>query len=123
MFLTPAATTFCCSLPPPLPPDPLCPDTKVWAATLAHYLRALLEEAGAILPVTARTFGASGEGLPVLVANHAVTCFLQGSVLLAGASLSLLLTRKIGAKPWLVLTPQCLTVLGMTAELWWLIVR
>jgi F0F1-type ATP synthase assembly protein I len=44
-------------------------------------------------------------------------------VLLFGAGLSLLLTRKIGSRPWLVLTPQCLTILGFTAELWYLLVR
>jgi hypothetical protein len=48
---------------------------------------------------------------------------LQGSVLLFGAGLSLLLTRKIGSRPWLVLTPQCMTILGFTAELWYLLVR
>jgi hypothetical protein len=95
----------------------------VWGGTLAHYLRPFLEEAGHILPVTAATFGASGEGLPVLEADHAVTLFLQGATLLLGSSLSLLLTRKIGAKPWIVLAPQCLTILGLTAELWFLNVR
>jgi hypothetical protein len=95
----------------------------VWGATLAHYLQALMEEAGRILPVAARTFGASGDGLPVLVADHAVTSFLQGSTLLLGAGLSVLLTRKIGQKPWVVVAPQALTILGMTAELWYLIVR
>jgi hypothetical protein len=49
----------------------------VWGATLSHYLPALLEEAGAILPVTAATFGLDGSGLPSLVADHAVTQFLQ----------------------------------------------
>eukprot|EP00883_Tetradesmus_obliquus_P009178 jgi/Sobl393_1/19957/SZX72903.1 len=94
----------------------------VWGATLSHYLPAFLEEAGSILPVTAATFGLDGAGLPSLVADHAVTQFLQGTVLLASAGLSLLLTRKIGARPWLVLTPQCCTILGFTAELWYLLV-
>jgi hypothetical protein len=49
----------------------------VWGATLSHYLPALLEEAGAIMPVTAATFGLDGSGLPSLVADHAVTQFLQ----------------------------------------------
>jgi hypothetical protein len=44
-------------------------------------------------------------------------------VLLFGAGLSLLLTRKIGSRLWLVLTPQCLTILGFTAELWYLLVQ
>jgi hypothetical protein len=49
----------------------------VWGATLSHYIPALLEEAGLILPVTAATFGLDGAGLPSLVADHAVTQFLQ----------------------------------------------
>lgn len=44
-------------------------------------------------------------------------------MLLFGAGLRLLLTRKIGSRLWLVLTPQCLTILGFTAELWYLLVR
>lgn len=49
----------------------------VWGVTLSHYLPAFLEEAGSILPVTAATFGLDGAGLPSLVADHAVTQFLQ----------------------------------------------
>jgi len=96
---------------------------QVWGATLSYYLKPLLEEAGRILPVTAATFGLDGDGLPVLVGDHAVTMFLQASTLLFGSALSLLLTRKIGQKPWVVVTPQCLAVLGLTAELYYLIVR
>lgn len=101
----------------------VCHCVQVWGATLSYYLKPFLEEAGRILPVTAETFGASGAGLPVLVAAHPVTTFLQATALLAGSGLSLLLTRKIGQKPWLVLTPQCMTILGFTAELWYLIIR
>jgi hypothetical protein len=101
----------------------MCAVLQVWGATLSHYLHPLLEEAGRILPVTAATFGAGGEGLPVFEADHAVTMFLQAVTLLLGSGLSLLLTRKIGQKGWLVLTPQCLTILGLTAELYYLIVR
>lgn len=100
-----------------------CPAVQVWGATLSYYLRPFLEEAGRILPVTAETFGLSGAGLPVFVAAHPVTTFLQATSLLLGSGLSLVLTRKVGQKPWLVLTPQCLTILGFTAELWYLIVR
>lgn len=96
---------------------------QVWGSTLAFYLKQLLEEAGRILPVTAATFGLDGDSLPVFAADHAVTMFLQGSTLLFGAALSLVLTRKIAHKPWLVVTPQCLTILGLTAELYYLIVR
>lgn len=42
----------------------------------------------------------------------------QGTCLLSGAALSLLLTRKIGARPWLRLAPQCVAILGFTAQLW-----
>ena len=46
----------------------------------------------------------------------------QGTTLLAGAGLSLLLTRKVGARPWRDLTPQCALIAAFTAELWWLII-
>jgi hypothetical protein len=95
----------------------------VWSATLSFYLKPFLEEAGRILPVTASTFGAESDSLPVFVADHSVTMFLQAATLLLGTGLSLMLTRKIGQKPWLVLTPQCLTILGFTAELYYLIIR
>lgn len=49
--------------------------------------------------------------------------FLQAAALLLGSILSLMLTRKIGNKPWLVLTPQCLAIVGLTAELYYLIIR
>ena len=52
-------------------------------------------------------------------------CFLihkwrmaQGTSLLSGAGLSLLLTRKLGARPWMLLAPQCAGVCLFTAELW-----
>ncbi|CAL8472261.1 g11803 [Coccomyxa elongata] len=92
----------------------------VWAGTLAHYLLPFLDEAGRLLPVTAATVGLEewGSGLPVFVEDGAVIAFLQGTCLLSGAALSLLLTRKIGARPWLRLAPQCLAILGFTAQLW-----
>jgi hypothetical protein len=96
---------------------------QVWGATLSYYLKPFLEEAGRILPVTAATFGADGDGLPVFAADHSVTMFLQATTLLLGSGLSLLMTRKLGQKPWVVLTPQCLTILGLTAELYYLIIR
>lgn len=95
----------------------------VWGATLAHYTQALMEEAGTILPVTAATFGLDGSGLPVLVAEHAVTQFLQGALLLGSTAFSLLLVRRLGARRWVVLAPQCLALAALTAELWYLIVR
>lgn len=70
--------------------------------------------------VTAATVGLEewGRGLPVFVEDGSVTAFLQGTCLLSGAALSLLLTRKIGSRPWSQLAPQCLLILGFTSELW-----
>ncbi|WP_041244963.1 sigma 54-interacting transcriptional regulator [Gloeobacter kilaueensis] len=94
----------------------------VLGGTLAHYLRLGLTEAGQILPVTWRTFGASGADLPVLVAHPAVIAFLQGAVLLVALPLALWLTRKIARQPLRVLLPQYLGSLVLTASLWALIV-
>lgn len=47
---------------------------------------------------------------------------LQGSTLLFGAGLSLVLTRKLGAQPWKQLAPQLLLIVAFTAELWTLII-
>jgi hypothetical protein len=73
--------------------------------------------------VTAATFGLEGWalGLPTFVVDPVVTEFLQGSTLLFGAALSLVLTRKLGARPWAQLAPQCLLIVLFTAELWALI--
>ena len=78
------------------------------------------KECNSLLQVTAATVGLEewGRGLPVFVEDGAVIAFLQGTCLLSGAGLSLLLTRKIGARPWARLAPQCLAVVGFTAELW-----
>ncbi len=46
---------------------------------------------------------------------------LQGTTLLAGAALSLLLTRKLAARPWAALVPQVAGVAAFSAELWYLI--
>lgn len=45
----------------------------------------------------------------------------QGSTLLFGAFLSLVMTRKLGAQPWKQLWPQCLVIGLFTWELWQLI--
>ena len=44
-----------------------------------------------------------------------------GGGLLSGAGLSLALTRKLGARPWAALWPQCAAICGLTAELSWLL--
>jgi hypothetical protein len=53
-------------------------------------------------------------------ASAACSCllaeFLQGSTLLFGAALSLILTRKLGARPWAQLVPQCALILAFTVE-------
>ena len=46
---------------------------------------------------------------------------VQGATLLFGAGASLVLTRRLGARPWVQLLPQCLGIGLITAELWALI--
>jgi polyferredoxin len=96
-----------------------------WAATLAHYEEQMLLELGRLLPVTARTFGlgaAFGERLPAVQAHPAVVAFLQGATLLVGCGATLALSRRLAARPWVEIAPQCLVTLALTAELWWLMV-
>ena len=90
--------------------------------TLAHYLRLFLTEAGRVLPVGAATIGLSGVSLPVVVAHPAVIAFLQGTVLLVGALLSIILTQKIARYPLRLMLPQHLAILGLTVGLWRLVV-
>ncbi|MBE7381045.1 MAG: sigma 54-interacting transcriptional regulator [Leptolyngbya sp. SIO1E4] len=93
----------------------------VLMGTLAHYLWLGLTEAGRVLPVSAATIGFSVT-LPVLVAHPAVIAFLQGTSLLVGAVLSMVLTQKIARYPLRLMIPQHLCTLGLTICLWWLIV-
>ncbi|MDA0266446.1 MAG: sigma 54-interacting transcriptional regulator [Cyanobacteria bacterium] len=90
----------------------------VLLATLAHYLHLGLTEAGTLLPVGAATFGRVGAQLPILVADPAVITFLQGTTLLAGIGLSILLTQKIARQPLWVLLPQHLCTLALGAAFW-----
>lgn len=94
----------------------------VYCGTLAYYLDNAFEEAGLILPVAAATLGFDAPWLPTFVVDPVVTEFLQGSTLLFGAALSLVLTRKLVAQPWRNLVPQCLLIGAFTAELWSLII-
>ncbi len=89
--------------------------------TLAHYLQLGLAEAGRVLPVGAATFGLGGAALPVWVAHPAVIAFLQGVTLVAGAGLAIVLTQKIARVPCRWMLPQHISILGLTASLWWLI--
>ncbi len=90
-------------------------------ASLAHFLLMGLSEAGHILPVFQTTLG-----LPALAgsltAHPAVIAFLQGTALIFGAFLSVLLTQKIGRQSWLKLAPQHGMTVGFTLLLWQLIV-
>ena len=56
--------------------------------------------------------------LPVFVEDGSVIAFLQGVVLVASTGLSLALTRKLAARPWLRMLPQCLTTVALAAEAW-----
>jgi transcriptional regulator with AAA-type ATPase domain/NAD-dependent dihydropyrimidine dehydrogenase PreA subunit len=93
----------------------------VWLGNLAHYLPLGLLEAGRILPVGAATFGWSEASLPVAIAHPAVVSFLQGTVLILGALLSVLLTQKIARQPLRLLLPQHVSTLALTAGFWWLL--
>ena len=94
----------------------------VLAANLAHYLRLGLGEGGRILPVSFATFGLNGASLPVLVAHPAVIAFLQGTVLIAGVVLSVILTQKIARQPLRLLLPQHLSVVVLGVCFWQVIV-
>ena len=78
---------------------------------MSHYLRLGLTEGGRILPVTMATFGLSGENLPILVAHPAVIAFLQGTTLIFGILLSILLTQKIARQQLKFLLPQHLVTI------------
>jgi transcriptional regulator with AAA-type ATPase domain/NAD-dependent dihydropyrimidine dehydrogenase PreA subunit len=94
----------------------------VLAGNLAHHLRLGLTEGGRLLPVTFATFGLNGDGLPVLAAHPAVIAFLQGTVLLAGVLLSVVLTQKIARQPLRSLFLQHLATIALGASLWAIIV-
>ncbi|MBV9384919.1 MAG: sigma 54-interacting transcriptional regulator [Chroococcidiopsidaceae cyanobacterium CP_BM_ER_R8_30] len=94
----------------------------VLGGSLAHYLRLGLGEAGRILPVTGATFGYNTEGLPLLVAHPAVIAFLQGTTLIAGVLLTVILTQKIARQPLRLLLPQHFGAITLFASLWSIIV-
>ncbi len=94
----------------------------VLAGNIAHYLRLGLGEAGQIIPITLATFGLSGENLPILVAHPAVMAFLQGTVLIAGVILSVILTQKIAKQPFRLLIPQHLCTIILAWAMWQIVV-
>jgi transcriptional regulator with AAA-type ATPase domain/NAD-dependent dihydropyrimidine dehydrogenase PreA subunit len=90
----------------------------VLAGNLAYYLRLFFGEAGRILPVGFATFGMSGEGLPILVAHPAVTAFLQGTVLVTGVILSIILSQKIARQPLKLIATQHLCTILLAVGMW-----
>jgi polyferredoxin len=90
----------------------------VLAANLAYYLHLGLSEAGQIIPLTFATFGLKIANAPVLIAHPAVIAFLQGTVLILGAILSIVLTQKIARQSFKILIPQHLTILFLGFTLW-----
>ena len=94
----------------------------VLGGSLAQYLHLGLGEAGRILPVTWATFGYSGERLPILVAHPAVIAFLEGTTLIVGVLLTVILTQKIARQPLRLLLPQHCGAIALFASLWSIIV-
>jgi transcriptional regulator with AAA-type ATPase domain/NAD-dependent dihydropyrimidine dehydrogenase PreA subunit len=94
----------------------------VLGSNLAHYARLGLFEAGRVIPITLATFGYSGAGLPVVVADPVIVAFLQGVILIATVWLSIFLTQKIARQPLLNLLPQHLAVVAIGSILWKIIV-
>ncbi len=94
----------------------------VLAGNLAHYLRLGLAEGGRVLPVTMATFGLNGANLPLLVAHPAVIAFLQGTSLIIGVLLSILLTQKIARQQFKYLLPQQGAIAFLGFGMWQVIV-
>ncbi|WP_340643455.1 4Fe-4S binding protein [Phormidium pseudopriestleyi] len=88
--------------------DPEMPDYQtvvyaympmVLAGNLAYYLPSAMTEAGQILPVIARTFGFSGDGLFTLTWSLDVAQFAQGLTLISFLAFSLFPLLKITRRP------------------------
>lgn len=84
------------------------------AANLAHYIPAAVTEAGQILPVIARTFGYSGQGLPTLTWSPDVAAFLQGVTLLSALLFSVYPLLRITQRPWTSSLPHLMLISGLT---------
>jgi polyferredoxin/CRP-like cAMP-binding protein len=78
----------------------------VLGINLAYYIPAAITEAGEILPIIARSFGFSGEGLPTLTWSIDVAIFLQGATLLSILVFSLFPLIKITQRPLLSNLPH-----------------
>ncbi|KGF72289.1 ATPase AAA [Neosynechococcus sphagnicola sy1] len=94
----------------------------VLGASLAHYLRLGLNEAGRIIPVSLATFGLSGGNHWIAIADPAVTAFLQGVTLIVATWLSVILTQKIAKQPIWCLLPQHLATFALGTFFWKIIV-
>ncbi|MBW4694292.1 MAG: sigma 54-interacting transcriptional regulator [Lyngbya sp. HA4199-MV5] len=94
----------------------------VLGASLAHYLRLGLTEAGQIVPVTFATFGFGTANLPIAIADPAVIAFLQSVALIFSFWLSVVLTQKIARQSLLNLLPQHLAMLAIGSLMWKVIV-
>jgi polyferredoxin/CRP-like cAMP-binding protein len=92
------------------------------AANLAHYIPAAMTEAGQILPVIARTFSFSGQGLPTLTWSVDVAHFLQGVTLLSALAFSLYPLLRITQRPLLKNLPHVLLMVGLTVVFFQLMV-
>lgn len=84
------------------------------AANLAHYIPAAVTEAGQLLPVMARTFGYSGQGLPTLTWSPDVAAFLQGVTLLSALLFSVYPLLRITQRPWMSALPHLVMMSGLT---------
>ncbi len=90
----------------------------VLGANIAHYLHLGLTEMGLVAPVTLATIGLNSFSAPAIAADPAVIAFLQGTVLVASALLSVVLTQKIARQSWRSLLPQHMANLGFIVLLW-----
>jgi polyferredoxin len=94
----------------------------VLGASLAHYLRLGLTEAGRVLPVSLATLGVGSVNLPIAVADPAVIAFLQSVTLIFAFWLSAVLTQKIARQAIVNLLPQHLALLAIGSLMWKVIV-
>jgi transcriptional regulator with AAA-type ATPase domain/NAD-dependent dihydropyrimidine dehydrogenase PreA subunit len=90
----------------------------VLGASLSHYLRLGLTEAGQILPITLATLGYKGLWMPGYSSHPAVIAFLQTSILVLCVFLTWGMTQKIGRQSFASLWPQHLTALSLGVCLW-----
>lgn len=90
----------------------------VLAGNLAHYLHLGLTEMGRVVPVSLATFGMSGGETLVWTAHPSVIAFLQGTTLVTGLLLTIVLTQKIARQPLRCLVPQHLASGAIAVLLW-----